>query len=396
MQTNVAARMTLAADPGSLQGAVAAGILGCGPVILGTSEACARLLEEAQERVAAGEAPETVAAEMAESACTPPASRLPGFGHPVHRPLDPRAERILELADERGVAGHTSRSPAPSATRRRDLGQAADAERLDADRGGDARSRLLLRRRQVGPDPRPHRRPTRPPGRGARAARSASSWRRGARRRSPTSRPATARLMLDARGRDPALGVAARRSTTRATAPTRLPGRALRLSTGRSWRRPVSTSTDAAGGLAEIARAAADRQAASSRETLHAGEPVRRAPLRRPRPRSSASTRPAAPPAPPATSRLPQATSTTGDRLGAQLRGLRRSRPASASSPPTTPARSRRARRSPPSSGSASPTSRSAPATPSCCCAAIELLRPDGGGADALLRRPLDRGGGGA
>src|SRR5215213_4165488 len=41
MPTNVAARMTFAADPGSLQGAVAAGILGCGPVILGTSEECA-------------------------------------------------------------------------------------------------------------------------------------------------------------------------------------------------------------------------------------------------------------------------------------------------------------------------------------------------------------------
>ena len=50
MPTNVAARMTLAADPGSLQGAVAAGILGCGPVILGTAEACARLLEEARRR----------------------------------------------------------------------------------------------------------------------------------------------------------------------------------------------------------------------------------------------------------------------------------------------------------------------------------------------------------
>jgi citrate synthase len=30
---------------------------------------------------------------------------VPGFGHPVHRPVDPRAERILELADERGVSG---------------------------------------------------------------------------------------------------------------------------------------------------------------------------------------------------------------------------------------------------------------------------------------------------
>src|SRR5918994_1170337 len=54
MPTNVAARMTLSADPRSLQGAVAAGILGAGPVLLGTSEECARLLERAQQRVAAG------------------------------------------------------------------------------------------------------------------------------------------------------------------------------------------------------------------------------------------------------------------------------------------------------------------------------------------------------
>ena len=57
MPTNVAARMTLAADPGSLQGAVAAGILGCGPVILGTAESCARLLEQAQRRVASRRGP---------------------------------------------------------------------------------------------------------------------------------------------------------------------------------------------------------------------------------------------------------------------------------------------------------------------------------------------------
>jgi citrate synthase len=104
MPTNVAARMTLAADPGSLQGAVAAGILGCGPVILGTSEACARLLEEAQEQVAAGRDPQTVAADTAR-AIHASGGRVPGFGHPVHRPVDPRAERILELADARGVSG---------------------------------------------------------------------------------------------------------------------------------------------------------------------------------------------------------------------------------------------------------------------------------------------------
>jgi citrate synthase len=101
MPTNVAARMTLAADPASLQGAVAAGILGAGPVVLGTAEECARVLasdvgplELARRIHAAGE-------------------RVPGFGHPVHRPLDPRAERILELADEHGVSGqHVARARA--------------------------------------------------------------------------------------------------------------------------------------------------------------------------------------------------------------------------------------------------------------------------------------------
>ena len=104
MPTNVAARMTLAADPESLQGAVAAGILGCGPVILGTAESCARLLEEAQGKVAAGGAPAAVAEEAAR-AINAAGGKVPGFGHPVHRPLDPRAERILELADARGVSG---------------------------------------------------------------------------------------------------------------------------------------------------------------------------------------------------------------------------------------------------------------------------------------------------
>jgi citrate synthase len=104
MPTNVTARMTLAADPGSLQGAVAAGILGAGPVILGTSEECARLLEEAQGKVTAGAEPAAVARDLTE-AVRASGDKMPGFGHPLHRPLDPRAERILELADERGISG---------------------------------------------------------------------------------------------------------------------------------------------------------------------------------------------------------------------------------------------------------------------------------------------------
>jgi citrate synthase len=97
MPTNVAARMTLAADPDALQGAVAAGILGAGPVVLGTAEECARLLSDAH---ASGRSTGLIARELHESG-----ARVPGFGHPVHEPVDPRAERILELAEERGVSG---------------------------------------------------------------------------------------------------------------------------------------------------------------------------------------------------------------------------------------------------------------------------------------------------
>jgi citrate synthase len=95
MPSNVAARMTLAADPAALQGAVAAGLLGAGPVILGTSGECARLLE-------AEEDPRELARGIREAD-----GRVPGFGHPIHRPVDPRAERILALADERGVSGRS-------------------------------------------------------------------------------------------------------------------------------------------------------------------------------------------------------------------------------------------------------------------------------------------------
>ncbi len=104
MPTNVAARMTLAADPDSLQGAVAAGILGAGSVVLGTTEECARLLADAHARVAAGEEAGAVAAAVAREIHAE-GGRVPGFGHPVHRPVDPRAERILELADARGASG---------------------------------------------------------------------------------------------------------------------------------------------------------------------------------------------------------------------------------------------------------------------------------------------------
>jgi citrate synthase len=85
--------MTLAADPAALQGAVAAGLLGAGPVILGTSGECARLLESDED-------PLELARGIHEAG-----GKVPGFGHSIHRPVDPRAERILALAEEHGVSG---------------------------------------------------------------------------------------------------------------------------------------------------------------------------------------------------------------------------------------------------------------------------------------------------
>ena len=73
-------------------------------MLLGTAEECARLLDEAQARVAGGGSPATVAEEVARE-IRDRGGKVPGFGHPVHKPLDPRAERILDLADQRGVSG---------------------------------------------------------------------------------------------------------------------------------------------------------------------------------------------------------------------------------------------------------------------------------------------------
>ncbi len=94
--TNVAARMTLAADPGSLQGAVAAGILGCGSVILGASQYCGEFL------VAALAAPDL---RTFVQGIKDQGGKVPGFGHPLHKAADPRSTRINQLLAERGAGG---------------------------------------------------------------------------------------------------------------------------------------------------------------------------------------------------------------------------------------------------------------------------------------------------
>ena len=100
-----AARMTFAAAPEALHGAVSAGLLGCGSVILGSSEVAGRMLADIVARVEqTGDDLRTIVREhVSELRATK--SPLPGFGHPVHRQEDPRSTRLLAYARERRTFG---------------------------------------------------------------------------------------------------------------------------------------------------------------------------------------------------------------------------------------------------------------------------------------------------
>lgn len=96
----LAARLTYLGAPEAMQAAVAAGLCGLGSVFVGSTEGCAKMLFEelpdpkakidlqaAAERIVAGR------------------KLIPGLGHPIHRPVDPRTPRLFEIARECGFYG---------------------------------------------------------------------------------------------------------------------------------------------------------------------------------------------------------------------------------------------------------------------------------------------------
>ena len=91
----IAARMTYLGSPESLQGAVAAGILGMGDRFGGPTEEAARML---QENI--GSEAGQIVARYRESK-----RPVPGLGHPIHKPLDPRTTRLFEVAAANGFSG---------------------------------------------------------------------------------------------------------------------------------------------------------------------------------------------------------------------------------------------------------------------------------------------------
>ena len=110
--TNQAARMTYAADPGVLQAAVAAGILGCGSVVLGTAEACGRFLAEARGRTAAARACAAILAGMRAAGRSCRASAIRCTSRSTRGAAHPRARR-----GARRRRARTWRSPARSRRR---------------------------------------------------------------------------------------------------------------------------------------------------------------------------------------------------------------------------------------------------------------------------------------
>ena len=184
--TVLAARLTHTGAPESIQGAIAAGLLGAGSVFLGVVEDTARFLDEIL--AAGGDAAEAVGARIAAG------QRIPGLGHPVHKVGDPRTPRIYAIAEETGQLGPhlellqgrgrgppRADRPRPADQRRRRGGRGARRPRLPA--------AAAARRRAARTD----RGPARPPRGGDGAPDRDAALPRG--RRAGGLRPAPARRL---------------------------------------------------------------------------------------------------------------------------------------------------------------------------------------------------------
>lgn len=97
----IATRLVYHSAPEALQGAVASGLLAVGSQFVGTMELAAGILARITADPDGVEAAATREAEAARAARRP----MPGFGHHMHKPDDPRTPKLFEIARAHGVEG---------------------------------------------------------------------------------------------------------------------------------------------------------------------------------------------------------------------------------------------------------------------------------------------------
>ncbi|HUZ25629.1 MAG TPA: citryl-CoA lyase [Streptosporangiaceae bacterium] len=107
--TAIAARLTYLSAPDSVQGALAAGLLGGGSRFLGVTEDCALFLAQALAAAGhplpTGDAGWDALALAAVTEARAAGKFIPGLGHPVHKVTDPRTPVLLAIAEEEGLRG---------------------------------------------------------------------------------------------------------------------------------------------------------------------------------------------------------------------------------------------------------------------------------------------------
>ena len=93
-----AARMTFSAAPEAIQGAVAAGLLGCGSVILGAAEYAGKFFFEIKELMDNENVDANTAAKKMIVEYRKYKRAIPGYGHPLHKQRDPRSEKLFQIS----------------------------------------------------------------------------------------------------------------------------------------------------------------------------------------------------------------------------------------------------------------------------------------------------------
>ena len=99
--TSIIARLVIDSVPGEVQVAMAAALSSIGGVFVGTMEGCARILQTGLDE--GGDLDAYCQRVVDEHRATKRA--LPGFGHPFHKPDDPRSPKLFAIAREAGVGG---------------------------------------------------------------------------------------------------------------------------------------------------------------------------------------------------------------------------------------------------------------------------------------------------